>query len=118
MASISPAAAVLRALDKDFINTLGAPYQGTTHTTPDLSHSVQEIIRSCCERKANLIKQGKKAEKVTCNIIRRGTRLLQEGTLQRFLDRRRDVIKGIKMDELEEDDIPPMDLSSWETIGI
>ncbi|KAF8579860.1 hypothetical protein K439DRAFT_1620247 [Ramaria rubella] len=70
VANISPASGVLRALDKQFVLTLGVPYQGMKHTTPGNSFSVMLICNKCAERQVCTMQgNGRKASKVTQDII-------------------------------------------------
>ena len=109
LANISPASAVLRTLDKQFINSLGSPSRGSSHTAPDDTQTIMFILCKLRECKAQIINPNTKAVKVTQDILSRGECLLREGTLSRFLAKRRTMLFGAAPppDEDDDDEIPP-----------
>ncbi|KAF7333999.1 hypothetical protein MVEN_02304500 [Mycena venus] len=93
--------------------SLDASYQGTGHKAPDTSNLVWRIAHKVKELKLNAYDPNRDANnvvKVSVDILSAGEAMLKSSSLATFNKNRKELLKGIHVEE-EVDEMPPMGLS-------
>ncbi|KAJ7128607.1 hypothetical protein C8R44DRAFT_579155, partial [Mycena epipterygia] len=97
----------------DVIDSVKASYQGTSHKTPDTSNLVWRITYKAKELNLNTSSAARGVNEVVkalVDILSAGEAILKSSGLAIFNENRRDLLKGIQVEE-EINDMPPMELS-------
>ncbi|KAJ7460186.1 hypothetical protein FB451DRAFT_1270587, partial [Mycena latifolia] len=93
--------------------SLDASYNGSSHKTPDTSNLVWRIAHKAKELNLNghdPTRNTTSLVKPSVDILSTGEAVLKSSSLATFNKNRKDLLKGIQVDE-EADDLPPMALS-------
>jgi hypothetical protein len=105
------------AVKKQVMKSLGASYEGKTHTTPDTSMLVQKVANEVWELTLSKYQPGQKGndkQKLVPNLIVVGEKKLLSSSLETF-NKRLACMKAGNLDEVagitEEDEIPTIQLS-------
>jgi hypothetical protein len=112
LADISAAIDVIDSVKNSIAMSLDASYSGTSHKTPDTSNLVWRIAHKARELNLNSYDSTRDNNAVTrasMDILSAGEAVLKSASLASFNKNRRELLKGIQVDE-EEDDIPPVGL--------
>lgn len=86
---------------------MGSSYQGNSHTTPDFSDDVWELITKNSELETLKYIKGRKASANTVDVIAAGYKNLCEKGIKVFAKRYKDFIRGGPLPvEVAEDGVP------------
>ncbi|KAF8158782.1 hypothetical protein K438DRAFT_1620272, partial [Mycena galopus ATCC 62051] len=119
LADISAAIDVIGSVKKSIAISLDASYNGTGHTAKDTSNLVWRIAHKARELNLNgtdLTRDINSVVKASVNIRAAGEAALKSSSLDTFNKNRKELLKGIQVDE-EDDEMPPMGLSLEYPIG-
>ncbi|KAJ7850826.1 hypothetical protein B0H14DRAFT_2355556, partial [Mycena olivaceomarginata] len=98
----------LQRVKKKVTAALGAPYQGTGHTTPDTTHLVWRVRRKVAEEQLQALQFARSTAvppKLTKDILALGEDLLRSSTLGTFNKKILVMIEGHLFEETE-DEVP------------
>ncbi|KAJ7448716.1 hypothetical protein FB451DRAFT_1411149 [Mycena latifolia] len=113
LADISAAIDVIDSVKNSVAMSLDASYNGSSHKTPDTSNLVWRIAHKAKELNLNGYDPTRNTNslvKPSVDILSTGEAVLKSSSLATFNKNRKDLLKGIQVDE-EADDLPPMALS-------
>ncbi|KAJ7698417.1 hypothetical protein B0H17DRAFT_927554, partial [Mycena rosella] len=109
LADISAAIDVIDSVKKSIAMSLDASYSGTGHKTPDTSSLVWRIGGKARELGLNTFDARRENNRVVKASVG-GEAVLKSASLATFNKNRRDLLKGLEVEE-ERDDMPAVDLS-------
>lgn len=75
---------MLRHLKKQFVRSIGTPYQGTKHSAPDISKLVRKVQDKAEELASHIITPGRKVKFYAQDILADGAELLRSKGMNRF----------------------------------
>ena len=117
LGDISGAVIQLQNVKKQVSNTLGAPYEGKTHTTPDTSALVWKVANEVQELVLGKYQPGRKGndkQKMVTNLIDVGERKLLSSSLETF-NKKLACMKAGNVGEMagitEDDEIPSIQIT-------
>ncbi|KAJ7241231.1 hypothetical protein B0H12DRAFT_1024303, partial [Mycena haematopus] len=113
LADISAAIDVIDSVKNSIAMSLDASYNGRSHKTPHTSNLVWRIAHKARElglNRFNPARDENSVVKASVDILSAGEAVLRSPSLATFNKNRKDLLKGIHVQE-EEDEMPPMGLS-------
>jgi hypothetical protein len=75
---------MLRHLKKQFVQSIGTPYQGTKHSAPDVSKLVQKVFMKAEELTLHVVTPGRKLKFRAKDILAEGAEMLGTSGMKRF----------------------------------
>ena len=106
LADLGPTIPILRPLKTQFTRILGAPWQGTTHTDPDVTPLLHRVASKAKDLELHIRKPKRITKKRTVDILAKGREELQKKGMKAFSKRWAAWIRGTGMVEDDEDEIP------------
>jgi hypothetical protein len=106
LGDLSPTIPILCPLKTQFSRILSAPWQGTTHTDPDIASLINRVASKARSVDLHLRKPNRETKKRTVDILAKGHDMLQSKVMKAFTKRWEVWIAGTGVFEEEEDDIP------------
>jgi len=93
-------------LKTQFSRILGAPWQGTMHTDPDISFLISRVASKAPSVDLHLRKPNRETKMRMIDILAKGQEMLRSKVMKAFTKRCKVWVAGTGVFEEEEDDIP------------
>lgn len=87
LANLAPNIPLYRRLKRKLATVLGAPWGGTSHTVPDFTSDINQVMNKIRDVQLAEFKVGCTTSKLTVNILQKGTETLRNSGISSFQKR-------------------------------